>query len=181
MLVRSPPRQNGRGSPDAITGPLACAAWCPKCSTDKAVITTAAAVPAARSDCAPRAPGRKWRNRFHPIAPVATAATPRAQQIMAALLSCRLRHGASLQDRRREGEGDRHCCQSDAERTDVEPAVTARVIEDPAAYGRAERHAQTRDHGCRAEHGAHDAHRKILARDHRIERHHAAIGEAEYD
>src|SRR5262245_30263475 len=87
---------------------------------------------AASSDCAFSRQGRKRRNCRPPIAPVATAAAPTAQQIIAAPPSCRLRHGAPLQGRRREGEGDCHGAQADAERGEIEPAVAAGVVEDPA-------------------------------------------------
>src|SRR5688572_13053137 len=77
----------------------------------------------------------------------------------------------------RERDGDRP--HAERERADVEPSVAAEAVEDPAAAERSERHAKRRDHGGRAEQRAEDALPEVFAREHRIERHHAAIGEAE--
>ena len=59
-------------------------------------------------------------------------------------LSSWLSHCAPCGERR-EGERDRHRAEADAERADIEPAVAAGGVEDPAADGRAERHAEARD------------------------------------
>ena len=54
-------------------------------------------------------------------------------------------------------------------------------IEDHAANPRAQRHAETRYHGGGAKHRSHDPRAEIFAREHGVERHHAAIGGPEHD
>src|SRR5258706_8091887 len=65
------------------------------------------------------------------------------------------------------------------ERTDVKPGVAAEAVEDPAAHRGTERHSETGHHGGGAEHRAEDALPEVFARKNRVERHHAAVGEAE--
>ena len=48
----------------------------------------------------------------------------------------------------------------------------------PPAHG-PERHAEAREHRDRAERGAHDARAEIVAHEHCVERHDAAVGQAE--
>src|SRR6267378_4835394 len=81
--------------------------------------------------------------------------------------------------KRRERKRDRHGAEADRARVDVHPRVLAEGVEDPAADGRPERHAEARHHGGRAEHRAEDALPEVLAREDRVERHHAAVGKAE--
>src|SRR5687767_929328 len=79
----------------------------------------------------------------------------------------------------RERERDRHRAEPEREGADVEPGVAAEAVEDPAAGERTERHAEARHHGRRAQYRAHDLLREVFARKDSIERHHAAVSEAE--
>src|SRR3989454_7511558 len=81
---------------------------------------------------------------------------------------------------RAEAEGDGHGPEADPERADVEPEVAAERVVQPAACPRPEGHAQGGHEGDRAEDGPHDPLAEVLAHEDRVERHHAAIGEAEH-
>src|SRR5436305_1985840 len=79
----------------------------------------------------------------------------------------------------RERERDRRGAKTDRGRAEVHPRIPAEAVEDPAADDRPERHPEAGHHGGGAEHRAEDALAEVLARKHRIERHDAAVGEAE--
>src|SRR5690606_37494581 len=59
------------------------------------------------------------------------------------------------------------------------PAVALERVEDPSADDGANRHAEAREHRRRAEHRAHDALAEVLAGEDRVQRHHAAVRQAE--
>src|SRR5207245_5838169 len=81
---------------------------------------------------------------------------------------------------RAERERDGHGAEADPERADVEPDVAAERVVQPAAGPRPEGHAQGGHEGDRAEDGPHDPLAEVLAHEARVERHQAAIGEAEH-
>src|SRR5437899_6144571 len=81
---------------------------------------------------------------------------------------------------RAEAEGDGHGPEADPERADVEPEVAAERVVQPAAGPRPEGHAQGGHESNSAEDGPHDPLAEVLAHEDRVERHHAAIGEAEH-
>src|SRR5215467_374107 len=82
--------------------------------------------------------------------------------------------------KRRERERDGHGAEADRARVDVHPGVLAEGVEDPAADRRTGRHAEAGHHRGGAEHPAEDLLPEVLAREQRVERHHAAVGEAEH-
>src|SRR6267154_2318750 len=79
----------------------------------------------------------------------------------------------------RKSKRDADGADSYRERTDVKPGVGAEAVEDPAAHRGTERHSEAGHHGRGAEHRAEDALPEVFARKDRVERHHAAVGEAE--
>src|SRR5690242_7982702 len=93
----------------------------------------------------------------------------------------RREHAASHAERRAERERDRYIADTDSVLGDEQPAVASERVVEPAAGHRAKRHAQGGDGRNRAEHRAHDPFAEVLADDHRVERHHSAVGETERD
>src|SRR6266481_7966071 len=90
--------------------------------------------------------------------------------------SSRLELSARPPGKWREGQRHRHRTQTDAQGTDIEPTIVIESVEYHAAGPGSKGHAQTGHHRHGAEHRSHDAGPKILAREHGVERHHAAIG-----
>src|SRR5262249_25366988 len=81
----------------------------------------------------------------------------------------------------REAQGDRDSGEAKDEATGLKPGMARERVVEVAAGTWSQRHAEAREGRDGAEHRAHDTHAKELAYQHRIKRHHAAIGEAEYD
>src|SRR6516225_3448278 len=81
--------------------------------------------------------------------------------------------------RETQGDGDR--CKAYGEGSGVQPGIAVERVVDVAAGPRSQCHAEAREGGDGAEHRAHDTRAKELAYQHRIKRHHAAIGEAKHD
>ena len=69
----------------------------------------------------------------------------------------------------------------DQQRSQYRAVRKSRTIENQAAGQRPQRHAQARRHGRGAHDRPDDRQRKILAHEHRIERHNPRIGEPKHD
>src|SRR5215510_13659481 len=93
--------------------------------------------------------------------------------------SRRSSYGAQRGRRRQPGwtecECDGHGAEADRKGAGVEPAVARKLIKDPPAHQRADRHAECRSEGGCAESRTHDARTEILADQDGIEGHNSAI------
>src|SRR5262245_24873454 len=103
-------------------------------------------------------------------------ARPRTRKVQRKAAALCRRQGES---RWAEGYRDGERAKGDGERAGVEPGVAGKLIEDPAAGQRADRHSECREHVGRAERRAHDARAEVLPNQNRVKRHDAPIGEAE--